>query len=126
MTHHEFRAVPVLRIFDFDKAREFYVGFLGFSVDWEHRFEPGLPVYMQVSRDGLVLHLSEHHGDGSPGAVVLVYTKDLTALQAELAAKEYPYLRPSLDEGPVPNSLSMQLQDPFGNRLGFHENLGVA
>jgi hypothetical protein len=33
-----------------------------------HRFAPDLPLYMQVSRDGSVLHLSEHHGDCSPGA----------------------------------------------------------
>src|SRR6185295_19052023 len=31
------------------------------------RFEPDLPLYMQVSRDRCVLHLSEHHGDCSPG-----------------------------------------------------------
>ena len=31
-------AIPILRIFSVDKAKEFYVGFLGFSVDWEHRF----------------------------------------------------------------------------------------
>ena len=61
--------VPVLRIFDVVKAKEFYVGFLGFQIDWEHRFEPDLPVYMQVSRGDLVLHLSEHHGDGCPGSV---------------------------------------------------------
>jgi len=30
---------PVLRIFDVEKAKDFYFGFLGFSVDWEHRFE---------------------------------------------------------------------------------------
>jgi catechol 2,3-dioxygenase-like lactoylglutathione lyase family enzyme len=36
---------PILRIFDGAKAREFYVGFLGFTVDWEHRFEPGLPIF---------------------------------------------------------------------------------
>ncbi|MET0542634.1 MAG: glyoxalase superfamily protein, partial [Variovorax sp.] len=45
-------AVPILRIFDEAKAREFYVGFLGYKVDWEHRFEPGLPLYSQVSRGG--------------------------------------------------------------------------
>jgi hypothetical protein len=56
------RTIPILRIFDVGKAREFYVDYLGFAVDWEHRFEPTLPVYMQVSRAGLVLHLSEHHG----------------------------------------------------------------
>jgi len=29
-----------LRIFDIAKADEFYQGFLGFSVDWDHRFDP--------------------------------------------------------------------------------------
>ena len=37
------RTTPILRIFDEARAREFYVHFLGFKVDWEHRFEPGLP-----------------------------------------------------------------------------------
>ncbi len=40
------RATPILRIFDIAKAREFYLGFLGLSVDWEHRFRrerPALP-----------------------------------------------------------------------------------
>ena len=27
-------AIPVLRIFSVDKAREFYMDFLGFSLDW--------------------------------------------------------------------------------------------
>ena len=35
------KATPILRIFDEAKAKEFYVAFLGFKVDWEHRFEPG-------------------------------------------------------------------------------------
>jgi len=79
--------IPILRIFDEAKAREFYVGFLGFTVDFEHRFEPGLPLYMQVSRDGCVLHLSEHHGDASPGAAVRIETSELDAFQAELIAQ---------------------------------------
>ncbi|WP_369374059.1 glyoxalase superfamily protein [Promicromonospora sp. Populi] len=33
----------MLRIQDETYAREFYVDYLGFSVEWEHRFEPGLP-----------------------------------------------------------------------------------
>ncbi|WP_457818672.1 glyoxalase superfamily protein, partial [Staphylococcus aureus] len=52
-------AIPILRIFSVEKAREFYLDFLGFQVDWEHRFEPDLPLYMQVRRSGLTLHLSE-------------------------------------------------------------------
>jgi catechol 2,3-dioxygenase-like lactoylglutathione lyase family enzyme len=42
--------VPILRSYDEGKAREFYVDWLGFKVDWEHRFAPDTPLYMQVSR----------------------------------------------------------------------------
>jgi Glyoxalase superfamily protein len=62
------QVIPILRIFDVAKADEFYLGFLGFKVDWEHRFDDNAPLYRQISRDGLVFQLSEHHGDGGPGA----------------------------------------------------------
>ena len=59
----EFQTIPIMRIFDEDKAKEFYLGFLGMELDWEHRFEDGYPIYMQVSLGDFVLHLSEHSGD---------------------------------------------------------------
>ena len=40
------KTTPILRIFDEANAREFYIGFLGFKLDWEHRFEPSLPLYL--------------------------------------------------------------------------------
>ena len=43
------------------KAREFYLDYLGFGVEFEHRFEADLPLYLGISRNGLQLHLSEHH-----------------------------------------------------------------
>jgi len=49
---------------------------------------------MQVARDRLVLHLSEHHGDGSPGAYVPVDVHRGEALHAELCAEKDPYGRP--------------------------------
>src|SRR5262249_32681313 len=55
------RTIPILRMFDERKAREFYCDFLSFTVEFEHRFEPNLPLYMGVRRAGLYLHLSEHH-----------------------------------------------------------------
>lgn len=109
---------PILRMFDEAKAREFYVGFLGFQVDWEHRFEPGLPLYLQVSREGCVLHLSEHHGDCCPGAAMRIQVGDIDAYHAELRAKEYGYYRPHIDDTPW-GSRDMQVKDPFGNRLVF-------
>lgn len=39
-------AIPVLRIYDIAKAKEFYVDFLGFAIDWEHRFDDNAPLYM--------------------------------------------------------------------------------
>ncbi|MDQ3453082.1 MAG: glyoxalase superfamily protein, partial [Actinomycetota bacterium] len=41
------RVVPILRSFDETRAREFYVGYLGCVVDWEHRFDGQGPLYMQ-------------------------------------------------------------------------------
>ena len=109
---------PILRIFDEAKAREFYVDFLGFKVDWQHRFEPGLPIYLQVSRGACVLHLTEHHGDASPGAAMRIQADDLDALYAELNAKQYPYTRPSIEATPW-DTRDMSVKDPFGNRLTF-------
>ena len=111
------KTTPILRIFDEAKAKEFYIDFLGFKVDWEHRFEPGLPLYMQVSKDSCILHLSEHHGDSSPGAAVRIETKDLEAFQQYLATKGYKYARPGIEE--MPWGKDMSVHDPFGNRLTF-------
>jgi hypothetical protein len=55
------QTVPILRIFSVEKAKEFYLDFLGFTLDWEHRFADGLPLYLQVSRGAHCLHLNEHH-----------------------------------------------------------------
>ncbi len=70
---------PILRSFDEAKAREFYIGFLGFEIVFEHRFEPSLPLYMSVKRSGCVLHISEHHGDASPGAALRIEVDDVDA-----------------------------------------------
>jgi hypothetical protein len=113
------QTIPILRIFDEAKAREFYLDFLGFHSDWEHRFEPDLPLYMQVSRGGLVLHLSEHHGDACPGSTVFVRLTGIEELHAELTAKHYKYLRPGIEIAPW-NAKCMEVTDPFGNRLRFN------
>lgn len=114
--------VPVFRIFDVGKAKEFYVGYLGFVIDWEHQFEPDTPVYMQVSRAGLVLHLSEHVGDCCPGSTIYVRAAGLESYHRELTAKKYKYLRPGL-ERTFHGTLEICVIDPFGNRIRFNEEL---
>ena len=117
------RTTPILRIFDEAKAKEFYVDFLGFKVDWEHRFEENLPLYMQISKDGCRIHLSEHHGDCSPGAALRIETNELESFQRLLAAKQYKYARPEIEEMPW-GSKDMSVRDPFGNRLTFTNAIG--
>lgn len=111
--------IPVLRIFSEEKAREFYLDFLGFTVDWEHRFADDLPLYTQVSRSGVRLHLTEHHGDACPGACVYIPMAGVDDFQHELAGKRYRYARPGVEQQPWGREL--QLTDPFGNRLRFVE-----
>ncbi len=120
MSFRTLQVIPVLRIFSVEKAKEFYLDYLGFQVDFEHRFDENAPLFMQVSRDGLVLRLSEHYGDGSPGAAVTVHVTGVRALHAELTAKNYGYYRPGLEET-FYGALQMKLLDPFGNRLMLDE-----
>jgi Glyoxalase superfamily protein len=111
---------PIMRIFDEPKAKEFYVGFLGFSVDWEHRFGENFPLYSQVSRAGLSLHLSGHHGDASPGSTVFVRLHGVHAYQEELTRKDYGYGKPGVEE--MPWGFVMTVTDPFSNRIRFCQN----
>ena len=112
--------VPILRIFDEAKAREFYVDFLGFRLDWEHRFADDLPLYAQVSLGGCVIHLSEHHGDSSPGAALRIRTDSLANLHQRLSEARYRFARPGLEDTPW-GTRELSVTDPFGNRLVFFE-----
>jgi len=114
------RVVPILRIFDIAKADEFYLGFLGFSIDWEHRLDPEAPLYRQISRGNLILHLSEHHGDGCPGARIRVMMRGVEAFHREIASKGYRYMRPGLESTPW-ETLETGVIDPFGNLIRFCE-----
>ncbi len=116
------RTTPIFRMFDETKAKEFYIDFLGFTVTFEHRFEPGLPLYMGVSRDACTIHLSEHHGDGSPGSHVRIECDDLIAFHALLIAKSYSYGRPGIQETPW-KTREVSVHDPFGNRLTFFSDI---
>ncbi len=112
--------IPMLRIFSVEKATEFYVDFLGFRIEWDHRFAENAPAYMKVSRDGLALHLTEHHGDCCPGSAVFVEMTGLRDFHAELIAKNYRHLKPGVETPPW-GGRCMTVLDPFGNKILFNE-----
>jgi len=110
--------IPILRSFSELEARAFYIDYLGFSVVFEHRFGPDMPLYLAVRRGACELHISAHHGDATPGSALRIEVADLDALHTEVTAKTYPKLRPGIEEMPW-GFREMHLTDPFGNRLVF-------
>ncbi|HEX7262503.1 MAG TPA: glyoxalase superfamily protein [Luteolibacter sp.] len=112
--------IPILRMFDVAKAKEHYVGFLGFKLDWEHRFDSDLPLYMQVSRDRCILHLSEHFGDATPGSAFRVETPNLDEFCEEIRTKNYRNAKIG-DPAMQPwGTREISITDPFGNRMIFY------
>jgi uncharacterized glyoxalase superfamily protein PhnB len=114
-------AVPILRMFSPAKAKKFDVECLGFRVDWEHRCRPDFPLDMQMSRGGLVLHLSEHHGDACLGSSLRARVEGLDAYHGELSAKGDGFMNPGI-ENTEWGTREVSVIDPFGNRIHFHEN----
>lgn len=113
-------AIPIIRIFSQEKAKEFYLEFLGFPLEWEHRFEVNFPLSMPKSLirpSNLTLHLSEHHRDATPGSTIFLLVDDLNALHHELTAKNYTCAKPAIQD--LPWGRLMEVADPFGNRIRF-------
>ncbi|SDY00462.1 glyoxalase superfamily protein [Citreimonas salinaria] len=110
---------PIFRSYDEAKARDFYIDWLGFEVSFEHRFAPELPLYMGVQRAGFVLHLSEHHGDATPGSTAFVRMTGIEDFHDEILARPNRNNRPGLDR--MPWGLQVEVTDPFGNRIRFCE-----
>lgn len=118
MTDHCSPPVPIFRSFNEDEARKFYLGFLGFEVEFEHRFEPGTPLFMGVRKGDCVLHISEHHGDATPGSSARIEVPDVHEYCGELNAKGYRNARPGVQRQPWGYD-DMTIADPAGNKLIF-------
>ncbi len=114
--------IPVLRVFDAILAKAFYIEWLGFKLEWEHQFGATFPRYLCVSRGAAVLHLTEHYGDCSPGAKVMIGVDDVEALHRELGSRQNPNMRPDVKKAPW-NAMVMEVIDPFGNRICFNQPL---
>ncbi len=114
--------IPILRIFDVEKAKEFYIKILGYNLDWEHAFEESLPLYMQVSKSDCMLHLSEHHGDCSPGAAIRIEVGGIEEFHSMIIKKKYTFANPEIKQTPW-QTKEFQIIDPFGNKLIFHEGI---
>ncbi|MFI9630459.1 glyoxalase superfamily protein [Streptomyces sp. NPDC052042] len=98
--------IPILHVKDAAVAVAWYDR-LGFIQQWEHRFEPGLPAFVEVARGRVRLFLSEHNGDARPDTLVYLRVRDVDAIADEFGvqAEVAPWAR------------EIELRDPDGNRL---------
>lgn len=98
--------VPIFRVADGVETAKWYARW-GFEVVGEHRFAPGLPLYLFLERDGVHLHLSEHTGDATPGTLVYFWVDDVDRVAVEFGVevREQPWAH------------EIELTDPDGNRL---------
>lgn len=115
------QVMPTLRISDYATRKAFYVEKLGFQIDWEHRFKPDFPVFMQVSRSGLAFFLTEHKGDCPAGGLVHLYVPDVDAWYADFQKRGAPVQEPP-NEG-LQGLRSMVVRDPDGNKISVHTRL---
>ena len=98
--------IPILRVADAAAAVSWYER-LGFTREWAHRFEPGMPAFVSIARGRARLFLSEHQGDARPDTLVYLVVGDIDAVVAEFG-------RPA---GEPPYGCEIELRDPDGNRL---------
>ncbi|MGZ4357682.1 MAG: glyoxalase superfamily protein [Gaiellaceae bacterium] len=99
--------IPVLYVEDAARAVAWYRR-LEFEKQWEHRFEPGFPLFVSVARGNVRLYLSEHKGDARPNTLIHLNVKDIDAVSREFGIP--------VDENALAGR-ECDLEDPDGNRL---------
>ncbi|MFF5211603.1 glyoxalase superfamily protein [Streptosporangium sp. NPDC000396] len=106
--------IPILRVRDAGKAVDWYER-LGFAKQWEHRFQPDFPAFVEVARGHVRLFLSEHEGDARVGTLIYLRVRDVDAVAAEFGVQveDASWAR------------EIELQDPDGNRLRLGTPNGI-
>jgi catechol 2,3-dioxygenase-like lactoylglutathione lyase family enzyme len=109
--------IPQLRITSARASLPFYVQGLGFAVDWQHQFEPGFPLFLQLTRAGQTIFLTEHTGDCQVGGAVYFIVPDVDGCYRDFTARGLVLKAPPAN---TPwGSREMVIADPDGNRLRF-------
>ena len=99
--------IPIRHVADASRSAAWYER-LGYTQEWEHRFEPSLPAFVSIARNGAArLFLSEHAGDARPGSLVYIRVPNVDEVAREFTSGvvEQPWAR------------EVQVTDPDGTRL---------
>jgi len=115
------KIIPLFRIFDYNKAVAFYIDWLGFEIIDKHSYGDNFPLYIQIRKGEIEIHLTEHHGDCSPGAKIMIENVDnLMDYHQALSKKDYKYNKPGIEQDPWNKDMQyIEVIDPFGNVIVF-------
>ena len=98
--------VPILHITNAQASIDWYSQ-LGFTVEWQHAFKPGWPLYVSLQGGPARLHLSEHRLDGGPATHVYLYVEDVDSIiPAGICVEDRPW-----------GMREARLTDPDGNEV---------
>lgn len=111
------RTISMLRVQNARASEAFFCDKLGFRTTWAHDPGDGFPVFLEVTRDNVSFHLSEHEGDGPASIQVYVGVDDAEALYAEFEGKGIETLSPL--EHAEWGEMVFTLEDLDGNTLRF-------
>lgn len=116
--------IPTVKCSDILCSVDFYTGVLDFEVrrDWSELTDPG---FAWLARDGDVLHLSSHRGDGVFGQAVVIDVPEVDALFETFRSRGLdPSGKPDspVHQGPLDQTWGTRefyVDDPDGNTLRF-------
>jgi catechol 2,3-dioxygenase-like lactoylglutathione lyase family enzyme len=104
---------PILSVASLHASQRYYREALGFKIEWEHG-EP--PDFGAVSRGDSVLFMCQGC-QGNPGSWLMIFTRDVDRLHAELVGRGAIIKRPPQN---MPWGMrEMQVADPDGNVIRF-------
>ena len=109
------RTISMLRVADARASEKFFCDKLGFRTTWEYDPGEGYPVFLEVARDEVAFHLSEHEGDGPSAIQIYVCVADAEKLYDEFIAKGVEIAEPP-HEAPW-GDIVFVMQDLDGNTL---------
>ena len=115
--------IPILRVLNAAMRFPFYTQGLGFTIDWEYRHEPNLPVFARLSREGQSIFLTEHEGDCQVGGAVYFWVPNVDACYGSFNAGGHVHTPPPFDT--AWGTRELKVVDPDGNTLTFSTELAA-
>ncbi len=109
--------IPQLRITNAPRSLKFYVDGLGFKIDWEHRFGPTYPLFVQLTREEQTIFLTEHANDCQVGGACYFIVPNAEQYYVALQARGVTASKP-IEVTPW-GTHEFIITDPDGNHLRF-------